>query len=142
LGTKNQQVTLLIVSSSSTTSSRINNKKEWTWKINRLHPETGGTLMGIISDCADLISFEWLVNNGPQSLIPSSAPPAGDVTTHHHSPPLLKISSEREIHQWMGTSGYAQSSDGGSRIRFGESKRLQSYNLTQIVWSNKLNNFP
>ena len=134
MGTKNQQVTLLIVSSSSTTSSRINNKKEWTWKTNRLHPETGGTLKGIISDCADLISFEWLDDNGPQM--------ARDMTSHHHSPPLLRRSSEREIHQWMGTSGYAQSSDGGSRIRFGESKRLQSYNLTQIVWSNKLNNFP
>jgi len=91
---------------SSSSSSSRSNKIEWTWKIHRLHPTTGGTLEGTVQDCAALLSLEWLEDPEPPSLLPETNFP---------------LTSTHECQQWIGTSEYFLSTDGTQkyRIRWG-----------------------
>ena len=95
---------------------------ERTWKISRLHPFSGGTLVGTLRDCANLVSFEWLD--------PSECDKWDDAPILGGDLPEPEADSFIEDHQpWIGTSGYLTLPDDFHRIRMNDEHSVEEGGL-------------
>jgi tetratricopeptide (TPR) repeat protein len=124
----------IIKSSSSSDRQVVSPKSEWTWKIHRVQPNTGGTLEGTAEDCASLISFEWL----------DASQPLHDNTPYKLDQiEAMEFPSENhmlyEYIQQFGTSGYYINTSRNQRSR-PENGRLKRFYFVRVDGNNKVEN--
>jgi tetratricopeptide (TPR) repeat protein len=114
--------------------SVVSTKFEWTWKIHRVQPNTGGILQGTAEDCASLISFEWLDTSQPlHDTTPYKLDQIEAMEFRHEYEMLY------ECTQQFGTSGYYINTSGNQRSR-PENGGLGRFYFVRVDGNNKIEN--